>query len=109
MVATGNFLDWQDEPGEDAGSGVSFVAIEGKAFEAAKVILSPGTELDEHSHPEDQFFYILEGQLRYRVGDEEKTVGPGEAILMPGGVSHGGVADADVPTVFIEIKELSGD
>jgi len=74
MVTTGNFLDWRGDSGDSVATGVSVVAIKGKAFEAAKVTLSPGTELGHHSHPEDQFFYILEGKLKYRVGDEETIV-----------------------------------
>ena len=108
MVATGNFQDWRDDSGVSVATGVSVVAIKGKAFEAAKVTLHPGTELGHHSHPEDQFFYILEGKLKYHVGDEESVVGPGQCIFMPGDTGHGGTAVGDVPTVFIEIKELAG-
>ena len=108
MVATGYFLDWRDDSGDSVATGVSVVAIKGKAFEAAKVTLSPGTELGHHSHPEDQFFYILEGKLKYCVGGEETVVGPGQCIFMPGDIGHGGSAVGDVPTVFIEIKELAG-
>jgi len=42
-----------------------------------------------HVHDcEDEAFYVLEGQLRMRVGDAELRVGPGQAALAPKGVPH---------------------
>jgi quercetin dioxygenase-like cupin family protein len=39
-------------------------------------------------HTEDELFHILEGELRFRVGDEELRVGAGETLLAPKGVPH---------------------
>jgi len=33
-------------------------------------------------------FHILEGRLRFRVGDDELRAGPGETLLAPKGVPH---------------------
>jgi mannose-6-phosphate isomerase-like protein (cupin superfamily) len=42
-----------------------------------------------HVHrDEDEVFHILEGELRFRVGDEELRAGPGETLLAPKGVPH---------------------
>lgn len=39
-------------------------------------------------HDEDEVFHILEGELRFRVGDDELRAGPGETLLAPQGVPH---------------------
>jgi mannose-6-phosphate isomerase-like protein (cupin superfamily) len=39
-------------------------------------------------HDEDEVFHVLEGELRFRVGDDELRAGPGETLLAPKGVPH---------------------
>jgi mannose-6-phosphate isomerase-like protein (cupin superfamily) len=39
-------------------------------------------------HDEDEVFHILEGELRFRVGDDDLRAGPGETLLAPKGVPH---------------------
>jgi quercetin dioxygenase-like cupin family protein len=46
-----------------------------------------GTPL--HVHPSfDEAFYVLEGELTYRVGAELITAGPGALVYVPGSVPH---------------------
>ncbi len=37
---------------------------------------------------EDEIFHILEGRMRFRVGDRTFEAGPGETMLAPKGVPH---------------------
>jgi quercetin dioxygenase-like cupin family protein len=42
-----------------------------------------------HLHrAEDEVFYILEGELRFQAGQEERRLGPGQSMLAPQGVPH---------------------
>jgi quercetin dioxygenase-like cupin family protein len=42
-----------------------------------------------HVHAgEDENFYVLEGEVRFRVGDELRTLGGGEAMSVGGGLPH---------------------
>lgn len=42
-----------------------------------------------HVHErEDEIFHILEGVIRFRVGDEEVIAGPGRSLVGPKGVPH---------------------
>ena len=41
-----------------------------------------------HTHDFDETFYVLEGELTFRVVDELLTVGPGEVAFAPRGVPH---------------------
>jgi mannose-6-phosphate isomerase-like protein (cupin superfamily) len=39
-------------------------------------------------HADDEAWYVLEGVLRFRMGDETFEAGPGSAVLAPKGVAH---------------------
>ena len=42
-----------------------------------------------HVHyADDEAWYVLEGMLRFRIGDEVREVGPGGAVLAPKGTPH---------------------
>ena len=47
-----------------------------------------------HIHPHTEAFYILEGNISFRVGDQSLRVSPGAFLLVPGGVAHS-FANAD--------------
>ncbi len=41
-----------------------------------------------HRHTEDEAWYVLEGTLAVRIGDEEVEVPAGGAAIVPGGTVH---------------------
>ena len=41
-----------------------------------------------HSHPWDELFYVLEGTIELRVGDQHTMGGPGTLVSLPRGVPH---------------------
>jgi len=41
-----------------------------------------------HSHPEDDLFYVIEGTMSVRVGEEWVHGTKGAFVLVPGGVTH---------------------
>jgi quercetin dioxygenase-like cupin family protein len=46
-------------------------------------------------HTEDEVFHILDGELRFRVGDDELRAGAGETLLAPKGVPHTYVVESE--------------
>jgi mannose-6-phosphate isomerase-like protein (cupin superfamily) len=55
----------------------------------AYVTLSPGKSALLHYHPQaEESYFILKGQARMVVGDEEATVRPGQAILIQPDQAH---------------------
>jgi mannose-6-phosphate isomerase-like protein (cupin superfamily) len=51
--------------------------------------LSAGQEQTAHAHGgSDKVYYVIDGTGRFRVGDEERVVNSGTAILAPAGASH---------------------
>lgn len=56
-----------------------------------------------HRHEEtDDFFLVLKGQLTIELRDGRVTLGPGELFVVPQGVEHRPVADAEVHLLLIE-------
>ncbi|HEX6676157.1 MAG TPA: cupin domain-containing protein [Actinomycetes bacterium] len=50
----------------------------------------PGEEPPEHTHAtEDELFYVLEGALTFRCGDETFEVDQGGFVFLPRGIRHG--------------------
>ena len=49
--------------------------------------LEPGMDLNPHSHPFEQVVYIVQGKVRFHIGDETFDAGPGNTVT----AGHGGI------------------
>jgi len=50
----------------------------------------PGQEQKGHVHGgQDKVYLVLEGQGKFKVGNEERLLGPGEGTMAPAGEEHG--------------------
>jgi mannose-6-phosphate isomerase-like protein (cupin superfamily) len=55
----------------------------------AEARLPAGASTTPHYHPRtEEIYYILAGSAQMRIGDETRTVGPGDAIAIPPGSVH---------------------
>lgn len=68
-------------------------------FTVLDMTIAPGFGAPAHiSSTEDKLFIVIEGQMKYLIGDKTETVGPGTRVTIPRGVIHGftnvGVDDA---------------
>lgn len=57
------------------------------AFSIVEEIHPVDAPLHTHAH-HDEFFYVLEGEHVFTVGDTEYPAGPGDAVFGPRGVPH---------------------
>jgi quercetin dioxygenase-like cupin family protein len=55
-----------------------------------------------HTH-EDEYSYVLEGEVGVQVGDEVTVAGPGELVFKPRGVPHAFWNAGDAPARLLEI------
>src|SRR5512144_2859751 len=61
----------------------------GGAYFAMEAIVPPGGGPPPHIHArEDETFYVLEGRVDFRLGDERVTAGPGDFVNVPRGRVH---------------------
>jgi len=75
-------------------TGGKFAAVE---FSGPKGFGSP---IHIHSD-DDEFFVVLEGEVRFRLGDEEVYVGPRSFVYGPRGVAHGFTMNSDTARVLL--------
>ena len=82
---------WEDLPREEVNDRLSRRLITGDRIMLAHVYLKKGCVVPKHSHENEQLTYILEGALRFRVGEdgaEEIVVRAGEVLHLPANVPH---------------------
>jgi quercetin dioxygenase-like cupin family protein len=90
--ATGALSDLADIPVTPIWEGAIARRVRGDRLELVVLELAPNAQVPEHRHPQDQHGIVIEGTLRFRVGDEERDLGPGGTWRVPGGVPHAAVA-----------------
>jgi quercetin dioxygenase-like cupin family protein len=78
---------------DDLGRHTIFPGVHIRTAAADKMMLSvvdlePGSVVEEHSHPHEQVGMLLAGRVLFTIGDEEKTLQPGDLWCIPGGVKH---------------------
>ena len=68
--------------------GVVARAVHGERITLAVVELDPGAVVPAHSHANEQLGMVLRGSLTFRVGDEERVIGPGGTWRIASHVEH---------------------
>jgi quercetin dioxygenase-like cupin family protein len=86
-----------------ARSGVTRRVFSGANATLAFTTLEPGHVPNPHSHPHEQIVYVLSGELRFVVGDDEAIVGPGDMLVVPPGVEHYAETIGTEPAVDLSV------
>jgi len=88
---------WDDMPKEPVNAQLDRRLITGERMMISHVYLKKGAVVPKHSHDNEQITYILEGVLRFEIGDEatEVMVRAGEVLVIPSNVPHKAVALED--------------
>lgn len=81
--------------------------VEGDRMIAALMRMPAGTGSEPHSHPNEQWIYVLEGTLDSTVAGKRQRVKPGTAIYIPANAIHQAVATPDGDVVFFTVKDAS--
>ena len=95
---------WNDMPKERVTNRIERRIVSGERTMVAHVYLQRGAIVPRHSHDNEQLTYILEGKLRFWVGDDLSTtidVGAGEVLRLPSNVPH--KAEALEDTLDVDI------
>ena len=81
--------------------------VEGERMIVALMRAPAGKMGDPHSHPNEQWIYVLEGALEIRIDGQIHKVGPGGLIYVPANTIHQGGATPDGDSVFFTCKDAS--
>jgi quercetin dioxygenase-like cupin family protein len=94
-------IPWSSIPVENLNSQLGRQLIVGQDLMLARVLLKKGCVVPEHSHPNEQLTYILEGALKFWIDGKEIVVNPGEVLTIPPNMPH--KAEAMEDTVDIDV------
>lgn len=84
-------VKWDDLPWEPVTDLISRRLVTSDRMMLAQVYLKKGAVVPKHSHENEQLTYILEGALRFKIGEQlerEVVVSAGEVLVLPSGVPH---------------------
>ena len=82
---------WDEMPRETVSPLIDRRLITGDRMMLAHVYLKQGCVVPKHSHENEQLTYILEGALRFWIGEDESEtvlVRAGEVLHIPSNVPH---------------------
>ncbi|HET6679603.1 MAG TPA: cupin domain-containing protein [Gemmatimonadaceae bacterium] len=102
--ASATHYRWDDMPRERVTDVLSRRLITGDTMMLAHVYLDKGCIVPKHSHHNEQLTYILEGALKFWLGenqDEEVIVAAGEVLHIPANLPH--KAEALEDTLDVDI------
>ena len=90
-MADVTFHRWDDLPKEQLSETISRRLVTGDRMMLAHVYLQKGAIVPKHAHENEQITYVLEGALKFFIGEdgaEEHVVGAGEVLVIPSNVPH---------------------
>jgi quercetin dioxygenase-like cupin family protein len=81
----------------------------GEQIEAVLARYPAGSAVKPHATPHEEVHSILRGRARFRVGGEERVIGPGEAVLVRANASRAAEILDDLEVVTLrDVKPESG-
>ena len=89
--ADAQLYKWADIPAEPMKGGITRQLITSERMMIAHVRLQKGDEVPTHSHENEQITYILEGALKFWIGEDQQQVvivRAGEVLHIPGNLPH---------------------
>jgi quercetin dioxygenase-like cupin family protein len=97
-------LNWEAMPKEQLNDDIQRRLITGDNMMIAHVYIKAGGVVPMHSHHNEQITYILDGSLKFLLGenqDEEVIVRAGEVLVIPPHLPHSATALEDTLDVDV--------
>ncbi len=80
--------------------------IEGELTTVGLMTIASGGEAKPHSHPNEQWIYIIEGRVKTTIDGRTIEAGPGELIYLPPNSVHGTRVISEQDCTFFTCKDL---
>ncbi len=81
--------------------------VEGERMIVGLMRMAAGTGAEAHSHPNEQWIYVLEGTFRATIDGEQIDAKPGSVVYIPANTIHAGKATAEADVLFFTVKDAS--
>jgi quercetin dioxygenase-like cupin family protein len=108
----GRFLfDFAQLPPMPVGPGYSPAigpVVEGERMQVGLITIKAGSASRPHSHPNEQWSYVLKGRARVSIAGQPPTLAsPGMLIYAPANVVHSVEVLPDEDLMFFTVKDMS--
>ncbi len=95
----------------EAGVGYSSAVgpvVEGERIQVGLISMPRGTGARAHTHPNEQWIYLIKGKARMSVdGQPERVEGPGTLVYLPANIVHYIQALLEEDVLFFTCKDMS--
>ncbi|HSF06431.1 MAG TPA: cupin domain-containing protein [Methylomirabilota bacterium] len=94
----------------DAGPGYSTShgpVVEGERIQIGLMRMPRGTGSRPHSHPNEQWIYVMQGTLESEVAGVRSRGNVGSLIYIPANAVHSALATLEADVVFLTAKDMS--
>ncbi|MSO66943.1 MAG: cupin domain-containing protein [Pseudolabrys sp.] len=81
--------------------------VEGDRMIVGLMRMAAGTGAEPHSHPNEQWIYVLEGTFRATIDGKKIDAKPGSVVYIPANKIHAGRATAEADVLFFTVKDAS--
>lgn len=103
MTGKAVLYNFNELPREVVRQGVERCGFRGDNVMLVMNRLEPGMDTRPHSHPFEQVVYIVEGRVRFHVGEETFDAGPGSVMRIPPDVLHYAEPLGDAPALNLDV------
>jgi quercetin dioxygenase-like cupin family protein len=107
-LTAGAYHSSSDWPETEAAPGVRRRVLScGDNVMVVQFKIDAGAAVPLHTHPHEQVGHVVSGRMRFRIGDQERELGPGDGYSVPGGVQHGATGVTEVIAIdsFHPVRE----
>lgn len=85
-----HFVDWRGHAGTQAEKFFKTTLWQSEHIMVGLNCLEPNQTQSVHAHQgADKFYYVLEGEGKFTVGNEERNATAGALVVAPAGIAHG--------------------
>ena len=67
--------------------------------------VAAGAWIHEHSHPNDEVWNVIDGELEIKIAAETQVAGPGCAVVVPPDTAHSVKALTDVRAIVVDFPK----
>ncbi len=96
-------IKWNALPERLSVSGLPVKVVNGEQLTMTLVELPAGFNNQPHRHPNEQFGYVLSGEVVYDIEGEIMTCQAGDSYLIPPNISHGIRVSSAGPAQLLEV------
>jgi quercetin dioxygenase-like cupin family protein len=96
------FIDTNQLPVKEPRAGWKGRFFHSRNMTFAYYTVAAGAWIHEHSHPNDEVWNVIDGQLEITIAGETRVAGPGSAAVVPPDTAHSVKALTDVRAIVVD-------